>query len=276
MTMMRRFGALAAVGALFLTSSQFARAGDDDTYRLGGKVGDASTTKLAWDGQDDTVLTHGYRGGFGHGGYGGFRGGFAVGFRGGVYGGYRGGYYGGYRGGYYGGYRGYNSFYRPFVSVGYNYYSPYYYGGYSYSSYPTYYSAPVYYSQPCYSYPISGYSTAGAQTYEPMIVNPAQQQQQQLPQPYSMPMKPSDGTYPYDGGPTAPVPQLPKEQLTVPAFQPGPKVVPAADGRLVSLPNGQLKATMGGFAYPAYGEQQATTFASDRVIVSTTAAKKQN
>lgn len=273
--MMRRFGALAAVGALLLTGNQYASAGDDDTYRLGGKVGDASTTKLAWDGQDDTVLTRGFRGGFGHGGYGGVRGGFAVGFRGGVYGGFRGGYYGGFRG--------YNSFYRPFVSVGFNrgYYGGYGYGGYGYgySYYPTYYApsyyaAPLYYSQPCYTYPISGYGTGGALTYQPMIVNPAQQQQQQqLPQPYSMPMKPSDGTYPYDGGPTAPVP-LPKE--TVPAYQPGSKIVPASDGRLVSLPNGQPKATTGGFAYPAYGEQQATTFASDRAIVTTTAAKKLN
>lgn len=283
--MMRRFGVLAAVGALLLTGNQIARA-DDDTYRLGGKVGDSTTTKLAWDGQDATVLTHGYRGGFGHGGYGG---GYRVGFG---YGGYRGGhvgYYGGYRGGYYGGYGGY---YRPYVSVGVNYYRGYYggygygYGGYGYTSYcaPTYYAtsyyvAPVYYSQPCYTYPISsGYSTGGVQTYQPMIVNPAPQQQQlqqpmpQQQQPYT-PMKPSDGTYPYDGGPGNPVP-VPKD-LTVPAYQPAPKLVPANDGRYVSLPSGQPKATSGGFAYPAYGEPQATTFASDRVAVSTTTAKKQ-
>jgi len=270
MTMLRSFGALAAVGALLLIGAQTARA-DDDTYRLGGKV-DAVTTNLAWDGQDDTVLTRGYRGGFGYGGY-----------RGGYHGGYRGGYYGGgYRvgyGGYYGGYRvGYNHHhhygYRPYYGVG--YYRPYY----GYASY-SYYAPTYYYSQPYYNYPISCDLTyGGAQTYQPMIVNPGSQQQvlpqEVLPQPYTKPMQPADGTYQYDGGPKAPVP-LPKEPMIPSYQQQAPKLIPASDGRLVSLPSNQLKTgSQGGFAYPAYGEQtQPTTFASDRIPLTTVAGKYQ-
>lgn len=269
--MLRSFGALAAVGALLLSGAQNAWGQSDDTYRLGGKVGDGTTTKLAWDGQDETVLTRGYRGGFGYGGFrGGFHGGYRVGY-GGFYGGHR-GYYGGYRVGYGGGYRvGYGGYYGGGYGGGYygGYAAPY--ASYSYYTPSYYYAAPLYYSQPCYTYPINGGIT-GAQTYQPMIVNPAQEK---LPQPYTQPMPSADGTYPYDGGPKAPVP-LPKDP-TIPQYQPGLKVVPASDGRLVSLPGGQQKtATQGGFAYPAYGEQmQATTFASDRSVVTTAAAKKQ-
>src|SRR2546421_6829794 len=95
MTMTGRVWAMASAGVLLLTGTQAARA-DGDTYRLGG-TGEGATTRLTWDGQAETTLTRGYRGGFGHGGshrgYGGFYGGHHVGHYGGFYGGYRSSFY---------------------------------------------------------------------------------------------------------------------------------------------------------------------------------------
>src|SRR5947208_2638381 len=105
MTMTGRTWATAAAGVLLLAGTQFARA-DGDTYRLGGAADDVVTTRLSWDGNAETTLTRGYRGGFGHGsshhGYGGYHRGYS-------------GYhhsYGGYHHGYGSFYR--HNYYRPF------------------------------------------------------------------------------------------------------------------------------------------------------------------
>src|SRR5438046_7287324 len=88
MTMTARTWAMAAAGLLLLGGTQLARAeGDGDTYRLGGTGDDAVTTRLTWNGQADTVLTRGSRGGFGYGGHYGHVG---------HYGGYRAAHYGGF------------------------------------------------------------------------------------------------------------------------------------------------------------------------------------
>jgi len=285
MAMLRSYGAWAAAGVVTLVLGAPTARADDDTYRLGGKAGDADTRTLGWDGEENgTTLTRGYRGGVGHYGYGHYHGGY--------YGGYRHvGYYGGgYRHvGYYGGgYRHvgfYGGYYRPYVGYYGGYYGGGYYGGgyygggycapYVYTA-PVYYSTPTYYySQPCYTYPISVTvgGAAPAVTYRPSY-----QYQAPAPAPYQQPMPgaPGDGTYPYDGGPVAPVP-LPKDPSQTPSVQPGLKVLvpPQGDGRLVSLPAAQKTQTgTGGFAYPAYGEQQPSGFASDRLPTGTTAQKR--
>jgi hypothetical protein len=63
-----------------------------------------------------------------------------------------------------------------------------------------------------------------------------------------------NGTYPYNGGPSNPVPMPKKPGLEQP---PPPRVVPM-EGRSVSL-------TQSKFTYPAYGEEATRTrFAEDR------------
>ena len=113
-----------------------------------------------------------------------------------------------------------------------------------------------------------------AKTYRPTYVAP---DSQQIPQPYGPPSGPmpfSNGTYPYDGGPVNPIP-LPRGTDQAPMGQPTtPKIVPPTDGRLVSLPTAQpvTSSANSGFAYPAYGENRASTFGTDRPV--TTAAKR--
>jgi hypothetical protein len=96
-----------------------------------------------------------------------------------------------------------------------------------------------------------------------VYVAPAQQQYQPstLPMPSqyppsTVPMPSADGTYPYDGGPVNPIP-LPKKVG-----------VGTGDGRIVGLPAQQKLTTQvggTGFAYPAYGDANATTtFAAGR------------
>jgi len=240
--MMRRCWTLA--GMLILAGGTQLAQGDD-TVRLGTKVSDSKATTLSYDGHSDTLLTRGVRGGGGfYGGYrGGYRGGYGVGYRGYGYGGYGyGGYgYGGYGwGGYYGGY-----------------YAPVY--------YPRVYVAPVYYYTPTYYYPVSGTVAGGTpvNTLRPVYVAPSQDQ---LPQGSAQPS--GNGTFPYDGGPTNPIP-LPKNGEDQPMYQPVPKL-PAGDGRLVYIPSApQTPAATGssGFAYPAYGDSQPSTFGSDRTAV---------
>jgi len=261
----------------------------------------------------------GYRGGYAgyRGGYGGYRGGYA-GFRGG-YGGYRGyagyrGYYGGHRGyyagyrGFYGGYRGfyggYRGYYRPFY--GYRaFYRPYFwgslYGGYAgYPGYGVYgYGYPSFYGNGGYGYPSYGYDNSYG--YSPgyyggypcpiattVITTPA------VGVPYSgaygipnmpapgaaLPDGSGDGTYPYDGGPSDPLP-MPKADTGVPP-PPAPvkdrrPVVPAKGSLLVSYPPSPPAAAparqpvTGGFAYPAYGEDtRANSFATDRTRKTST------
>jgi hypothetical protein len=85
----------------------------------------------------------------------------------------------------------------------------------------------------------------------------------------------SDGTYPYDGGPSNPVPLPgPRAVPTTPtpsAPTTGPRpVAPAKGSLLVSYPPRPAAAPASrpasGFAYPAYGEDtRASSFATDRI-----------
>jgi hypothetical protein len=241
-----------------LAWSGLARA--DDTVRLnltdnvpaktlaqGGE--DADTVAVAWRGG-------GYRGGVAYrgvayrgGGYRGvaYRGGYA--WRGGWNGGWRAGYgwrpgwgYGWGRPYWYGArYGGWPYWYnRPYVSIGVGSYPVYY--------QPYYYSSPVYYSVPAVTMPYAtGVPVEGPSTLPPPVL--------QTPGP--------SGTYPYDGGPRAPVP-LPKTIEPAPAAVPRtPKPTVPLEGRRVSLPKQETK-----WAYPAYGEQpRQTSFATERTVV---------
>jgi len=243
----------------------------------------------------------GYRGGYvgGYrGGYiGGYRGGYIGGYRGGYIGGYRGGFYGGYRGGYYAGYRGYYGGYRGY-GYGYGGYYPRYYGGYyggygypgyaSYGySYPSYYSYgysyPSYYSYgysyPSYSsYPVYSYSPCTLTT-APVVVSSVASSVPSIAPSQGVPVMPKasedsvlptpkdagsskSGTFPYDGGPMAPVP-MPKgaNQNQAPADPQDdtqtviPRITTPATDLLVSLPT----ANKGKWVYPAYGEAPRRT-----------------
>jgi hypothetical protein len=69
-----------------------------------------------------------------------------------------------------------------------------------------------------------------------------------------------DGTYPYDGGPSNPVPN-PK---AAPVPQSAPERSVPLEGRAVSLPKPATK-----WAYPAYGEApRRTTFAEDHTLLT--------
>jgi hypothetical protein len=193
---------------------------------LGGAV-----TTLQLDEDADTLLVWGRRG---------------------FYGGYR-GFYGGYRG-FYGGYRGfYGGYYPRYYSYG-GYY-PRYYGGY-YPGYYNYYYPRYYYNYyPSYYWGCSlgdSLGNAGVVTVlggEPQPAAPAQAS----PQP-----QPSQGNYPYDGGPANPVP-LPGTEPK-PATPPQPTV--PLEGRVVSLPS-----KPGKYVYPAYGEQFTRTSAPSGTVV---------
>ncbi len=257
--MLRRIGAVAAVGVLTLAvGTPLARG--QDTYRLGGTVGEGKTTTLSWDGQAETELTRGYRGGVG------YRGHYHVGHY----------HYAHYHVGHYG-YGHYRPYYASFYAGG--YYRPYYYAPYVYTTPAYYYSAPAvyYYSPPCYTYPISVNVGNGGQVYKPVYggQEPPYQGNYQGNLPPMKPAPGGDGTYPYDGGPVVPVP-LPKDSNSNPNVQPGIKVAPVpSDGRLVSIPGAQPKTQTGstGFAYPAYGQQQSSNFASDRLPTGVDTAK---
>jgi len=245
-----------AVGAALMFAG-FAKA-DGDTIRLGGRSGvdDAPIQRLdlKTDNNADTLTVRGYHGGGFHGGhYGGYHGGFYGGYRGfyGGYGGYRGfGYAGyGYRGWGYGGYgyRGYGyGYYRPYVGIGFGYgYGGYGYGyggyGYPYYSgisyyYPSCYSYPTYYygisyASPAVTYTLGTTSTTTVQPVMPRIIDSGDV----APSTRVIP----NGTYPYDGGPTSPVPMPSKEAA--------PKV-PSTE-RFVSIPAAKK------YSYAAYGEK---------------------
>jgi len=264
-------GVLAALAVLAGTTA--VRAGD--TFRLNlTKDNAADVQTLGFDGAADTVAVRGYHGGYGgyHGGYGGYHG-----YHGG-YGGYHGyhGGYGGYRG--YAGYRGFyahnyypyyrnryfNSFY-PSVAFGLGYYRPYYYSSdYYYPSY--YYSAPSYYysAPPVYYYSAPSCPIGVSVTTQPYSETLSLPSDSSGPRP-TMPAIPQgealqgDGSYPYDGGPRAPVP-IPRAE-PAPIRVPSPATVPL-EGRVVSMPAQPSK-----FAYPAYGEESVrTSFAQDRTI----------
>ena len=209
-----------AAGLMFVPTGE-SRA--NDVVRLGGPGVQTSA---------DTGLVY-HRGGFHHGGY------------------YRGGHYG-YRG-YYGGYYGRGYYYRPYY---YSYYRPYYYGGYGYgygygypAYYPSYYYPSYYYPSYYYSYPCAvrpaPVVTAGPVVTPAPIVSQSTNIYTQPPS-YALPngTNPSvqlppgpngNGTYPYNGGPSNPVP-LPQADNPLP-MNGGPGGVIPLDGKLVSLPS---------------------------------------
>jgi len=303
---MRRFGlAMLGAGLLALTLGSAVRA-DDDTIRLGTSSSGALTGPS---GGTDTELVVYRRGGGGgghyRGGYGGYRGGYG-GYRGG-YGGYRGGYYGGYRGSWGGGYGGYYGGYyaQPYYGGYYSGYSqPYYYGGYySQPYYGGYYGGGYYRSNyggyhhrhyyggyrrislngdPCSSgVELTVISTPTAFTQLPVQqaqpAAPIQYESAAKPQGLPMPaVAPSQNqTFPYDGGPQAPLP-LPGPNGVEPSVAPQPSV--PLTGKVVSLPrelsggtsqytithlvgfgtatpNTAQAPAATSYAYPAYGEQ---------------------
>jgi len=274
--------ALALAAALGLSASSAWT--QSDVFQL--RLDQSAALELAGASLDDDadLFDVGYKG---YGGYRGFKG------YGGGYHGFK-GYYGGYRGHYahYGnyGHYGYRSYYRPYYnfsfafgrpfygyssyyyprySYAYNYYRPYYYSGYS-----SYYNGGDYSSYYC---PISvktgGFSLQlgtypqGSLNYEPapnylpqprtiQTMPPADAPPSRAPEGYT----PDNRTYPYDGGPSYPVP-MPTPMPTLEPSNLRPTV--PLEGRPVSLP-ATTKSTK--FAYPAYGEDKLppTKFGEDR------------
>ena len=242
-----------AVGALLLGAAA-TQAGDTIKLSLPASK-DVPALKLGEIGLDADTIDAGYRGhgGHYHGGYhGGYRGGYHGGYHVGHYGGYR-GYYGGYRG-YYGGYRGFYGGYRGYYGA---YYRPYFYGAGYYGYSPYYYSSSYYYTSPSvyyYSSPI--YCPIGMETtttLESQRVMPPADALNYAPQTQTLPLPRDAGTYPYDGGPRAPVPM---PRIDNPGDAPPARLSPIPtvplDGRPVSLP--APKATPVKYTFPAYGE----------------------
>jgi len=306
MTMLFRNLAVLTGVATFLASAQTASASDVIPLKGTASYNKAQTTTLGSVGDADTDLVRygyggyrggygGYRGGYGHGGYGGYRGGYGHGH----YGGYRGGYYGGYRGGYYGGYGGYRGGYYG----GYGVYARPYYGGYGYGGYGGYgyycgtnlnCATPYYsgypsvavlsqqysYTQPYlsngpapvinnFAYNGNGYDGNGGNGYNGGGYNGNGNGYNGYNGNGGLPVAPpSDGTYPYNGGPNMPVPMPVQQQQQ---FSPA-KTVPATPStlRLVSTPSQQPQQSTT-YAYPAYGED---TRASGYTINRTTPVQK--
>jgi len=295
-------GLVAALGLFALAPA--AGAGDTFRLDMPAGQATTHTLNLKGDEDADLLATRyyhgGFRGGF-YGGYGGYRG-FARPYYGGYrsfYGGY-----GGYRGfGGYGGYRSfyrpyYGGFYRPYYG---GFYRPYYYGGFGGYGYPYYGISSYSYGYGYGYYPCAGTTVVGTTplvttlSVSPTLSNGGSVI---IPQttapggstiypgtpsaPPTMPpsnstiypstpsapatMPPStDGTFLYDGGPTAPVP-MPKVE-SEPMLRPNMEIRPATE-RMVSLdlhPADSSTPAKGKWAYPAYGEEpRRTNFAADR------------
>jgi len=235
--MIRSLSVLSA-GVVALAIAGGAKA-DGDLVRLDGK-GDADFLEARYGGG-------GFRGGFGggyRGGFGGYRGGFGYGGYSGVgfgYGGYRGFGYGGYRGYGYGGYR--SAFYRPYyggfgyglglgLGLGYGYGGYGYGGGYGGGYYGVGYGGYSGYSTPYYSSYYSPCASAAVVGPQTLIIS----------QP---PAATSDGTFPYDGGPS--------NGYVVPSINPAGvqyRGVLPRDGQLVSIPS-----ESSGYRFLAFGEE---------------------
>lgn len=261
-----RYGIWTALAAgLLLTATALSQA--NDTVRLGGPSAQAAIQG----GTDNELVRYG-RGYYGGGGY---------------YGGRA--YYGGHHGRYYGSYYG-GGYYRPYYG-GYSYYRPYY-QPYVYSYYPSYYGGSYY--SPYYAsyYPCAGDVAAvvTVQGQQPVYQSQSQPTYQAplAPRNNVQPMPPAtngDGTYPYNGGPTQPIPMPPASDNPAPTS--GPRGIIPLDGKLVSLPRetgggvspvgtpktqgwryvtgGNISVQMNAtptqtrVAYPAYGENAVPT-----------------
>jgi hypothetical protein len=278
-------GLLLTAGLLIPTLS--AQAGDTFRLDIPGPAKDSSAQSLP---DSDVHLAHyrGFHGGFYRGGYGGYRGGYYGGYRGGYYGGYR-GYYGGYRGyAYYGGYRGYYGYpgyygyasYYPSYYGG--YYSGYYGGGYGYAPVYAYYGSSTFVT-PCCDNPSPVVSVRitpvpgvvervietprttvpptppttvppePGTTVPPTTTPPMPPVKDGVPPP--MRVIPSEGTFPYDGGPRDPVPMpkledSPAGTSSSMVIRPDFRVVHYTEGKPLTKP-----AEKGKWVYPAYGEE---------------------
>jgi hypothetical protein len=254
MTMFWKTG-LAALAVLTLgmaTASAQDKDLDAKIYRLGDVSGFA--TERPTDGADsDTVLVRGGGHGGGHGGHGGghFHGG---GFHSASF--HHSSHFHSFHSGHF-----HN---RSFVSFGFGFGYPFYGSGYGYGYYPYYYSSPSYYYYPSYCYyPVSlssapvysgsvgvTYPPAGSATVPPM---------RRADENFNVPSYPPEeqGTFPYNGGPNAPVP-LPG---TAPIPQKSAPIDPAL-GRVVSVP-----AKLPKYTYSAYGQKPVDTNPADRTVV---------
>ncbi len=247
-----RFAAGMMVAGL-MTWTAAARAQDADTVRLNRTV-DTPTKNLLDDGKGaDTIAAWrgGFRaGGFVRGGFGGFRaGGFVRGGFGGW--GYR-GWGWGYRGWGWGGYRGWGwgGFY-PYYGVGYGLgfggYLPYYAG---YGLYAPCVYVPSAVSVTTLEMPAVSYTVSPGISVAPGTAPPAA----------------ADPTYPYDGGPSNPVPKpRPMPKADQPPASPSAAPTPSVplEGRAVSLPR-----TGSRWTFPAYGESpRRGSDSSDRSLV---------
>lgn len=233
----------------------------NDVVRLGGP-----SAQAAIQGGTDTELVHwrGYRGYYG--GYRGFHGGHR---------GYYGGYYGGYRG-YYGGGYGFR-FATPYVSFGYYSRPHFHYRPYYASYYQPFYASSYYYPSYYYSYPSYYYPCAGEELPAAQVMNLQSTYQAPLPRTNGPTMPPAqgDGTFPYDGGPRAPVPMPAPQNETNPTKRaPVPNAIVPLDGRLVSLqseisggtsaiptpilPTQASRTAAPRVTFPAYGEDPFT------------------
>jgi hypothetical protein len=235
----------------------------EDTLRLALPNNSDTQTTLDLKATEDDLdaelhdIARGGRGGGGRGGVGrGGRGGFGRGGigRGGVRGGFRGRGFGfggrgfGFRGrgfGFRGRGFGFGGWGSGFGGWGYGGYGGYY-GGY-YPYYSDYYYAPpvygVYSAYPCSGTIVSS-STTLSTPLPPVVGTPVPSGGQPgIPAPAP---KPAPGTYPYDGGPKAPIPMPRVDETKVPARPRGPAL---ADEVFVSLEQ-QSK-----WNYPAYGEK---------------------
>jgi hypothetical protein len=206
-----------------------------DTIRLNGG-GDTPTQKLVDDGQGAEAIRTWYHGGWGYRGYG--------------WGGYYRPFYGYGWGGYYRPFYGYGwgGYYRPFYGYGWGgFYRPYYGFSLGYSAfYPAYSFGYGSFFAPCagttagvYTLNIPGSTLASSQPSEAQPILPRPRAADGAPQ-----APPSDGTFPYDGGPQNAAP-LPSD---TPPARTTPRSVPL-EGRAVSLPKVSPK-----WSYPAYGE----------------------
>jgi len=251
-------GLLALTAIAFLASSASAA----DTIRLGQPgAATAPTVNLKATPDDlaaDTIEA-GYRYGRGFVGYGRGFGGYGRG-----YGGYGRGYattlpayrYGyGYRNYGYGGWYGYRNGYgyRPYY-WGAGYYRPYfwpraYYAPSYYYYYPSY--SGYYYYPSTYYYPIARVVTAPSVGLDYQSSSPGYALPSPVPEgtnPTPVPPPGGNGTYPYDGGPRAPVPMPPADDTSVQSLR---LTKPAlVEDLVVTMPG---KAT-GKWNYPAYGE----------------------